>query len=421
MDGFSDSLVFRWLYIDFNSYFASVEQQLDPTLRGKPIAVVPVQTDSTCAIAASYEAKAFGIRTGTPIYEAKRMCPDLICVLAQHEAYLHFHQRILVEVEKHLPIQQICSIDEMACELMDNENSIEKATQIAHRIKGGLKAHVGSFIKCSIGIAPNRYLAKLATDMQKPDGLTFLHAKDLPHKLYSLKLRDFPGIGFNMEQRLIRFGITDVRSLCELDRIQIRKVWGGVWGERMWYFIRGIHLPDLETKRRSLGHSHVLSPELREPSQARRVALRLVLKLGSRLRRMDLVASNICLALRLEEGSRYETSLNCWQVSDSLTLIQLLDQLWKKLLLETKGERIKKISITVSRVDEVSQLQPELFLNQDLEARAKANRLSQAIDAINHQYGRDSILLGILPAEGKSFSGTKIAFTRIPDAEEFLE
>src|SRR5579871_2157339 len=91
---------YRWLYIDFNSYFASVEQQLQPRLRGKPVAVVPVATDSTCAIAASYEAKAYGVKTGTPIYEAKKMCPGLICVLAQHERYVDYHHRILDEVNQ---------------------------------------------------------------------------------------------------------------------------------------------------------------------------------------------------------------------------------------------------------------------------------------------------------------------------------
>ena len=93
----------RWLYVDFNSYFASVEQQLRPQLRGRPVAVVPVETDSTCAIAASYEAKAFGIKTGTPIYEAKKRCPDLVCVLADHSRYVDFHQRILEEVDRHIP------------------------------------------------------------------------------------------------------------------------------------------------------------------------------------------------------------------------------------------------------------------------------------------------------------------------------
>ena len=107
--------VLRWLYIDFNSYFASVEQELNPALRGKPVAIVPVETDATCAIAASYEAKALGIKTGTPIWEAKKICPGIICVLVQHEKYVDYHHRILKEVETHIPVTAVCSIDEVAC------------------------------------------------------------------------------------------------------------------------------------------------------------------------------------------------------------------------------------------------------------------------------------------------------------------
>src|ERR1700761_5430897 len=128
----------RWLYVDFNSYCASVEQQLRPECRGKPVAVVPVETDSTCAIAASYEAKAFGIKTGTPVWEAKQKCPGLICVLAQHERYVEYHHRILEEVDRHIPITAVCSIDEVACKLMDNETSLERASEIARSIKHGL-------------------------------------------------------------------------------------------------------------------------------------------------------------------------------------------------------------------------------------------------------------------------------------------
>src|ERR1700687_2040767 len=98
------ALSLRWLYVDFNSYFASVEQQLRRELRGKAVAVVAVETDSTSAIAASYEAKAFGIKTGTPIHEARRLCPDLICVLARHERYVEFHHRLIGEIERHIPV-----------------------------------------------------------------------------------------------------------------------------------------------------------------------------------------------------------------------------------------------------------------------------------------------------------------------------
>jgi len=165
------ALLLRWLYVDFNSYFASVEQQLRPELRGKPVAVVPVETDSTCAIAASYEAKAFGVKTGTLIYEAKRLCPGLVCVLARHECYVEFHRRLIGEIEQHIPVTAVCSIDEVACRLMDNEISVERSTEIAQSIKSGIAKNVGPYLRCSIGIAPNRYLAKVGTELQKPDGL----------------------------------------------------------------------------------------------------------------------------------------------------------------------------------------------------------------------------------------------------------
>lgn len=412
----------RWLYIDFNSYFASVEQQINPFLRGKPIAVVPVQTDSTSAIAASYEAKAFGIKTGTPIYEAKKMCPDLICVLAQHEAYVDFHHRILAEVNQHIPVTKVCSIDEVACELMSNECSFEQATKLAHKIKKGLASHVGQWIKCSIGVAPNRYLAKLATDMKKPDGLTFINASDLPEKLYPLQLRDLPGVGENMERRLSRFGVRDLKTLCQLDLKQIRRAWGSVWGERMWFYLRGIDLPDPETERSSIGHSHVMAPELRTPDKARQVARRLTLKVASRLRRMNYVASSISLSLRVEEGESYEAKADCQQVSDSSTFLKLVDEMWKEILSRVGEVRVKKIGVTLHRLAEVSTVHPELFIDEQAsKAKVKADKMSRALDLINHRYGRDSISVGILPTEGKSFSGTKIAFTRIPDVEEFLE
>lgn len=414
----------RWLYVDFNSYFASVEQQLNPALRGKPIAVVPVDTDATCAIAASYEAKAFGIKTGTPIYEAKKICPGLICVLANHEHYVSFHERILVEVERHIPVSMVCSIDEVACQLMSNENEPEVATRIAHNIKRGLAENIGAFVKCSIGIAPNRYLAKVATDINKPDGLTFIHAHDLPEKLYTLQLRDLPGVGRNMEVRLNQAGIQNMQQLCSLDARQMRTAWGSIWGERMWYFLRGIHLPDEVTHRSTVGHSHVLAPQLREPAQARMVARRLLLKAASRLRRMEYYAGAVSLAIRTEQSSRYEAHATCYRAQDSLTFLHLFDSMWEETTRASRGGRIKKVSVTLHHLTAAASLQPELFsaLPDDaLALRAKAERMSRALDTLNHKYGRDTVSLGMLPAQGKRFSGTKIAFTRIPDMEEFLE
>ena len=404
----------RWMYIDFNSYFASVEQQLDPKLRNKPVVVIPVNTDATCAIAASYEAKAFGVKTGTPIWEAKKLCPHLLCILAKHESYVEFHEKILREIDRHVPIAKVCSIDEVACQLMDNESA--NAELLAGKIKQGLRENVGECLLCSIGVAPNRYLAKVATDMKKPDGLVFINQEDLPQKLYSLKLRDLPGIGANMEVRLKNRGILDVRTLCSLDLAQMRGAWGSVEGEQMWHYLKGIDLPDRETQRRSLGHSRVLAPELRNPEKARIVGRRLTAKAASRLRRMELVASRVSLSISLEEEGFFELSSSCDRVDDSLTFLSLFQEMWNQIVSRTRTARMKKISIVFSKLEKSISQQYEFFTDH---SREKKKKISQALDSINEKYGKDSLFFGALPDD--SFSGTKIAFTRIPDTEEFFD
>ncbi len=415
----------RWLYVDFNSYFASVEQQLRPELRGKPVAVVPVETDSTSAIAASYEAKAFGIKTGTPVWEAKQRCPGLICVLANHEHYTRFHQRIKEEVERHIPIDVVASIDEVACRLMDNETSIARATEIAHSIKRGLAENIGPYVRCSIGIAPSKYLAKVATDLHKPDGLTILETKDLPHRLLSLSLRDLPGIGANMEKRLNHAGIRDMAALLQLQPKHLRAVWGSIWGEKMWYYLRGYDLPDGETERSSVGHSHVLSPDVRPPHHAHAVARRLTMKATARLRRMKCHARRFSLSVRVENGPRLGLDAACEPSQDSFTFLQLTEDIWAQLMAELPlRARIKKVSVVLHGLVEEGELnrQGDLFASAaPARDKIKNDKISKAIDDLNQKFGKDTVLIGMTGDQGKSFTGTKIAFTRIPDMAEFME
>lgn len=417
----------RWLYVDFNSYFASVEQQLDPRLRGKPIAVIPVETESTCAIAASYEAKAYGVKTGTPVYEARKMCPDLICVLGRHNHYVEFHERILDEIDHHIPVTKVCSIDEMACQLMKNEMSVARSTEIAKSIKAGIAKNIGEYVRCSIGIAPSKYLAKVATDLQKPDGLTILQPPDIPNRLLELKLRDLPGIGPNMEKRLHRANIYDMKALLRLQPKHMRAVWGSIWGEKMWYYLRGYDLPDEETERSSVGHSHVLSPDMRPPAQAYTIARRLTMKAAARLRRMDYYAGAFSVSYRIENGPRIGLEVRCEPSQDSFTFQQLLDEIWSELQKETKGARIKKVNIVLHGLMEAKSLQVQTDLFDALkpktenQQRAKNEKISAAIDALNQKFGRDTILLGMTAGKTSDSTGTKIAFTRIPDMEEFVE
>ena len=125
----------RWLVLDLNSFFASCEQQENPALRGKPIIIVPTMAETTCAIAASYPAKAFGIKTGTLVHEARRLCPDVKLVQARHKLYVEYHHRILTAIDKHIPVEEVMSIDEVACRLDRKQQDPAVAQKLAQNIK----------------------------------------------------------------------------------------------------------------------------------------------------------------------------------------------------------------------------------------------------------------------------------------------
>ena len=180
---------------------------MNPALRGKPIAVVPLLADTTCCIAVSYEGKAFGVKTGTKVGEAKKLCPGIQLIEGNHEHYIRYHNKIVPAVESCIPVEAVCSIDEIACRLTGSQQDVNVAGALAERIKGTIRTQVGSSLRCSIGVAPNRYLAKIAADMKKPDGFTVIRPRDLPGILHQLKPRDLPGVGARMEENLKRNGI----------------------------------------------------------------------------------------------------------------------------------------------------------------------------------------------------------------------
>lgn len=258
----------RALYVDFNSYFAAVEQQERPELRGKPVAVVPVVTDSTCCIAASYEARKFGVKTGTGVAAAKRMCPGIAIVEARPAKYVETHHRLVAAVENCIHVERVYSIDEMTCELLGREQQRDNALAIAQCIKQTIADTVGTELRCSIGIAPNTFLAKTASDMQKPDGCVVLEDSDLPQRLFDLKLRDLCGIGPAMEKRLREHRIDSVEKLCRASRFELHRAWGSIEGERVYTRLRGEDVHTEPSKRASVGHSHVLPPHLRSRDAA---------------------------------------------------------------------------------------------------------------------------------------------------------
>ena len=232
----------QWLFLDLNAFFASCEQQENADLRGKPVIVVQAMTDSAVAITASYAAKAFGINTGTLVREARRLCPDVIAVQANHRLYTDYHDPILKAVDTCMPVEKVCSIDEMACRLMGTERQVPAARELALKIKRALREQVGECLTCSIGIAPNVFLGKVGSDMQKPDGLVVITKDDLPDILLSLELQDIYGIGERMEQRLHRAGILTVAQLWNATPFQLRRVWGSINGVLFHQMLDGVDI-----------------------------------------------------------------------------------------------------------------------------------------------------------------------------------
>lgn len=389
----------RYLFLDFNSYFASVEQQERPELRGKPVAVVPVLTDTTSCIAASYEAKAFGVKCGTNVGEARAKCPGLQVVEARPKVYVAYHEKAKEVAQRILPIDEVHSIDEVSFKLLGEERNKEEACALANRLKQEIMRSIGPCIKCSVGIAPNRFLSKVATDMQKPDGLIVLEASDLPHKLHRLKLTDFVGINVRMEKRLNASLIFTAEQMCAASRKDLIKAFGSIIGDKWWYMLRGYDMGPEVHPRRSLGHSCVLAPEMRTDTACKEVLLRLVQKASARLRTEDLWTEAMDIGVS-SDIQPWHVHVRVPPTQDTLTLNEHFLAAW-----ETRSFRQpRKVSVTFTNLKKAEHVTPSLF-----DPNYDRMLLNKAVDTVNQKFGKNSIFLAGME-HAKEAADEKIAF-----------
>jgi DNA polymerase-4 len=423
----SRQTLLNWLFVDLNSYFASVEQQVRPELRDRPVGVVPMMADTTVCIAASYEAKAFGVRTGTVVADAKRMCPEIVLVEGRHEIYTEYHHRVVEAVESCVPVTAVCSIDEMACRLIGRERPLRAALDLGIRVKRAIREKAGECLRSSVGLATNRYLAKVASDMEKPDGLVALPLDILPEALHQLTLRDLPGIGARTEKRLNEQGIHTMDDLLALDREHAGEIWGSVWGERLFHWLAGedFEMGELEHQK-SISHSHVLAPEMRDPEKAWAVAHKLLHKAAMRLRAAGLWASHIGLAIGFavprSEGtpvSRFGVPARGWrselklsECQDNQTLIAALRRLWESRPSGEQYEHPYFIGVQLNNL--VPDRLHTLALFDSLDEEQSRTRLNATMDQINDKYGMSTLAPAAMLTAYKA-APTRIAFNAIPD------
>ena len=369
--------------------------------------------DSTCLIAASYEAKKFGVKTLTNVGEAKKLIPDIQLVVARHEIYINFHHQAVKAVDEIAPVRQVLSIDEMVCDLPAGYKTVERAMELANDIKRNLAAKVGAYLTVSIGLAPNTFLAKLASDMQKPDGLVVLQSYDVPAKIEHLPLRALNGIGKNMEARLNHYGIHTIAQLYAQTSDQLRTVWGGVGGDRFYQKLRGVEIHVEENDMGSIGHSHVLPPVLRNKDDAYAVLDRLTQKAAMRLRKVDYFTSRLALKVKFLNAPSWEIETRLMQTQDTLSLLHAVEAMWKKFPQRRYGKSATplQVAITLLELAPAGHHTASLF-----DTGNEKKQLNSAIDAVTLKYGKRAAYFG---GAHRAIDHGKmaIAFNHIPDVD----
>jgi DNA polymerase IV len=285
------------LHVDMDAFYASVEQLDDPSLRGRPVLVGGTGPRGVVA-AASYEARAFGCRSAMPSAVAMRLCPQAVFVRGRFERYRELSESVFAIFEAFTPLVQPLSIDEAFLDVTGSERLLGPALEIAREIRARVRRETGG-LTASVGVAPNKFLAKLASETGKPDGLTVIAPERVREVLDPLPVGRMWGVGPAAEKRLHRMGIRTFAQLRQTDPGALRAALGA-WGERAWRLARGEDdrpvVPDHEAK--SIGHETTFHEDVADPESVRSVLLGLTEGVARRLRRKSRLARTVTCKIR---------------------------------------------------------------------------------------------------------------------------
>jgi len=379
------------LHIDMNAFFASVEQRANPALRGKAIAVIG-SLNRGVILSPSYEARAFGVRTGMTYGEAKTACPDLLLAPADPAKYSHACEELLRVWRDYSPLVELFSIDEAFLDVTGCEQLLGDPVQIAIKIKERIWNE--KQLTCSIGIGPNKLLAKLGSDMRKPDGLVLISPEDVPDVLEDLPVRELCGIGPNLEGALSAMGL---RTCGELGRTPLEKLVArfGVIGARLRDMGRGIDddpVTAIETEyeeaAKSMGHSMTLDEDCADRVVIERHILHLSEKVGRRLRRGSYRGRTVSLTLRYADFHTFTRQKRLRHaVNHGLDIYALVREIFRGMNL---AQPVRLVGVSVSGLEKnLSQL--PLFGEE-----RKRKFIAEAMDGINDRYGDFTVTWGTL-------------------------
>ena len=371
------------MHIDLNSCFATVEQQARPMLRGRPVAVVNRRTENTMIVTASYEAKAMGVKLGMRLKDAKLLCPDLVGLESDPPKYRYvYHQlmRIMSDYSSHVRMK---SIDEGVIDFSETTTALagRNLAEVGQEIKQRLRDEVGCAMRCNVGIGTNRFLAKTAASLHKPDGLDVITHENLREVFGSMKLTDITGIAGRFEKRLNAVGIFTPLEFLDADEVTLRKmVFQSIVGTEWHQRLRGWEVDKRDFPMRTAGRQYVLEEYNMPPEKVLQRLHNLCESVGEKVRSQGLVARGVSVHARsYEKGYWHARHMAALPFFSNQAIYEQA-----RALLETAPYPLKEIGVSCYELSEPDEAQLHLF--GDELAREKA--VTRAIDDINNRYGR---------------------------------
>jgi len=374
------------MHIDLNSCFATVEQQARPLLRGRPVGVTNRNTEYTCVVAASYEAKALGVKVGMNFHDAKILAPDIVLVESDPPKYHHVYKTLVEIMSSYSPTITMKSIDEGIIDFYGTQAVNKRPlVEIGYEIKSRLKREVGSWMKCNIGIAPNRFLAKTAAGLHKPDGLDVITHKNLRDTFSKLRLTDLTGIAERNQARLNTVGIYTPLQFLDAPADTLRRhVFKSVCGEDWYQRLRGWEVDDIEHGVKSVGRQYVLD-EMRPSDELVLSRLSYLCETTAmKLRYKQVAARGIFVYVRYAGGDYWYERRKF--KSSFFTNAEVMRRAMLLFNHRPRGDWPREIGVSCyglspSNINQVSLL----------EEVNKETWLTEALDTINGQYGEFTI------------------------------
>ncbi len=381
------------LHIDMDAFFAAVEQRDNPELKHRPLVVCG---DSPRAVVstASYEARQFGIHSAMPLFQAKQLCPHLIVIPGHREKYTAASQQIMAVISEFTPLVEPVSIDEAYADVTGCSTLFGSPESIAKQIKQTIFTHLA--LSCSIGIAPVKFLAKIASDMDKPDGLTQITREQMPMVLRKLPIHKIPGVGNQAMHRMKELNVQTLGDLQRFDVTLLTKKFGK-FGHRLYQLCRGLDDERIQPRavRKSISCETTLETDISDEQTARKILLSLAGRVGRDLRKKNRVCESVSIKIKFSDFTQITRTRKTQARTCSTEAI--FHQAWDLFTQVDITRKIRLLGVGVSHLHlQNAPVQMELLSLPEAKITKQWESVDQAMDRIFEKFGREMVTPAVL-------------------------